>query len=65
MRQSTNAGDIEQIIDTVLQNNADKVAAFKKGRKGLHGFFVGSVMKQLKTADPAMVNKILTEKLNR
>jgi len=63
LRQSSNTGEIEQIINTVLQNNADKVAAFKKGRKGLHGFFVGLVMKQMKTANPAMVNKILTEKL--
>ncbi len=65
LRQSSNAGDIEQIIDTVLQDNPDKVAAFKKGRKGLHGFFVGSVMKKMKTANPALVNKLLTEKLNQ
>ena len=65
LRQSSNAGDIEQIIDTVLQSNPEKVAAFKKGRKGLQGFFVGSVMKKMKTADPALVNKLLTEKLNQ
>lgn len=64
LRQSTNTNEIEQIIDTVLNNNTDKVAAFKKGRKGLLGFFVGAVMKQMKAADPALVNKILTDKLN-
>jgi len=64
LRQSSNADEIEQIINSVLESNTDKVAAFKKGRKGLLGFFVGSVMKQMKAADPALVNKILTDKLN-
>lgn len=57
-------GNINAVIEQVLNEMSDKVTAYKKGRKGLLGLFVGSVMKQTKTADPKLVNKILLEKLN-
>jgi len=57
-------GNIIAVIDKVLTEMSDKVIAYKNGRKGLLGLFVGSVMKQIKTADPKLVNKILLEKLN-
>jgi len=63
LRQSSNANDIEAVIEQVITNAPEKVTAYKKGRKGLLGFFVGSVMKEMRTADPAIVNKLLIEKL--
>jgi aspartyl-tRNA(Asn)/glutamyl-tRNA(Gln) amidotransferase subunit B len=51
-------------VDEVLANNQVKVEEFKKGKKGLMGMFVGEVMKKSAgSADPKLVNKILTEKL--
>jgi aspartyl-tRNA(Asn)/glutamyl-tRNA(Gln) amidotransferase subunit B len=63
--QQKNTGALGEWADEVIAQNAQKVAEFKKGKKGLMGFFVGEVMKKSKgSADPKMVNEILTEKLN-
>jgi aspartyl-tRNA(Asn)/glutamyl-tRNA(Gln) amidotransferase subunit B len=44
----------------------DKVAEYRKGKKGLIGLFVGEVKKVSKgKADPKLTNDILIEKLNR
>lgn len=62
--QSSNSNELEQWIDTVLQNMPDKVAEYKKGKKGLIGLFVGEVKKLSKgKADPKIVTEILTQKL--
>ena len=62
--QQSDANAIEPIIDAVLAKMADKVSAYKKGKKGLLSLFVGEVMKQSKgKADPKLVNKLLLEKL--
>ena len=53
-----------QIIDEIIANNPDQVEQFKAGKGKVMGFFVGQVMKASKgKADPAQVNKILSEKL--
>ncbi len=63
-RQVTDTGAIEAVIDGVLAANPDNVAAYKAGKVNLMGWFVGQVMKQSKgTANPAMVNQILKQKL--
>jgi aspartyl-tRNA(Asn)/glutamyl-tRNA(Gln) amidotransferase subunit B len=47
-----------------LEKQADKVTAYKKGKKGLLALFVGEVMKQAKgKADPKLVNDLLLERL--
>jgi aspartyl-tRNA(Asn)/glutamyl-tRNA(Gln) amidotransferase subunit B len=50
---------IEEILKKMLEENPDKVEAYRNGKKGLLGFFVGGVMKQTKgKADPKVVNEI-------
>ncbi len=54
---------IVKVIEEVLKNNADKVLEYKSGKDKLFGFFVGQAMKNLKGANPSVVNAILKEKL--
>ncbi|GAA8904583.1 Asp-tRNA(Asn)/Glu-tRNA(Gln) amidotransferase subunit GatB [Helicobacter pylori] len=55
---------IVKVIEEVLKNNADKVLEYKSGKEKLFGFFVGQAMKNLKGANPSVVNAILKEKLD-
>ncbi|WRA75749.1 Asp-tRNA(Asn)/Glu-tRNA(Gln) amidotransferase subunit GatB [Helicobacter pylori] len=55
---------IVKVIEEVLKNNADKVLEYKSGKDKLFGFFVGQAMKNLKGANPSVVNAILKEKLD-
>jgi len=62
--QDADEDTIGQIADAVLLKLADKVAEYKKGKKGLLSLFVGEVMKQSKgKADPKKTNAVLLEKL--
>ncbi len=54
---------IVKVIEEVLKNNADKVLEYRNGKDKLFGFFVGQAMKNLKGANPSVVNAILKEKL--
>ncbi len=64
LKQLSDDSAIEAMVDEVLSNNADKVEEYKSGKEKLFGFFVGQVMKASKgSANPAVVNKILKEKL--
>ncbi|NHA70523.1 Asp-tRNA(Asn)/Glu-tRNA(Gln) amidotransferase subunit GatB [Helicobacter pylori] len=54
---------IVKVIEEVLKSNADKVLEYKSGKDKLFGFFVGQAMKNLKGANPSVVNTILKEKL--
>ncbi|GAA7094787.1 Asp-tRNA(Asn)/Glu-tRNA(Gln) amidotransferase subunit GatB [Helicobacter pylori] len=55
---------IVKAIEEMLKNNADKVLEYKSGKDKLFGFFVGQAMKNLKGANPSVVNAILKEKLD-
>ena len=64
MKQMTDTAAIEGIIDEVITANPSQVAQYKSGKVGLLGFFVGNVMKKTGgTANPAVVNEILRNKL--
>lgn len=64
LKQVTDTSAIEAIIDAVLEANPDNVASYKAGKVNLMGWFVGQVMKQSQgKANPAMVNKLLKDKL--
>ncbi|WP_198988193.1 Asp-tRNA(Asn)/Glu-tRNA(Gln) amidotransferase subunit GatB [Helicobacter pylori] len=54
---------IVKVVEEVLKSNADKVLEYKSGKDKLFGFFVGQAMKNLKGANPSVVNAILKEKL--
>ena len=65
LKQVTDTGAIESIIDEVIANNPDNVAAYRGGKDKLFGFFVGQVMKASQgKANPAMVNELLKNKLS-
>lgn len=64
LKQVSDEGAIEKIIDEVINSNQDKVSEYKSGKDKLFGFFVGQVMKASKgQANPQLVNKILKTKL--
>jgi aspartyl-tRNA(Asn)/glutamyl-tRNA(Gln) amidotransferase subunit B len=65
LKQVTDTGAIEAIIDDVIAENPDNVAAYRGGKDKLFGFFVGQVMKKSQgKANPAMVNDLLKTKLS-
>jgi aspartyl-tRNA(Asn)/glutamyl-tRNA(Gln) amidotransferase subunit B len=64
LKQVTDMGAIEKIIDEVLAANQDKVAEYKSGKDKLFAFFVGQVMKaSAGKANPAALNELLKKKL--
>jgi aspartyl-tRNA(Asn)/glutamyl-tRNA(Gln) amidotransferase subunit B len=65
LKQLSDSGAIEALIDTVIDGNMDKVEEYRGGKHKLFGFFVGQVMKQSGgQANPGMVNQILKAKLD-
>lgn len=65
LKQITDTGAIEAIIDEVIAKNQDKVDQYRSGKDKLFGFFVGQVMKATQgKANPAAVNQLLKPKLD-
>ncbi len=53
------------IVEQVIADNPDEVRRYREGKKGLFGWFVGQVMKATRgKANPAVVRKLLEERLN-
>ncbi len=66
LKQVTDTGAIEALVEEVIASNQDNVAAYKNGKTNLAGWFVGQVIKQSQgKANPAMVNKLVREKLEQ
>ena len=64
LRQITDTGAIEKIVDEVIAENPDNVAAYRGGKDKLFGFFVGQVMKKSAgKANPDLINELLKKKL--
>jgi len=64
LKQITDTGAIEAIIDEIIAKNPQQVAQYKSGKDKVFGFFVGQVMKQSKgKANPQQVNALLKDKL--
>ncbi len=64
LKQVSDAGAIEKIVDEIMAANADKVAEYRSGKDKLFGFFVGLAMKASKgQANPAQLNEVLKKKL--
>jgi len=65
LKQMTDVGVIEDIIDGIISNNSEQVEQFKAGNTKLLGYFVGQVMKATQgKANPKQVNQILNDKLS-
>jgi aspartyl-tRNA(Asn)/glutamyl-tRNA(Gln) amidotransferase subunit B len=66
LRQISDAGAIEALVDKVIADNASIVAEFRAGREKAFNALVGQVMKASKgRANPAQVNAILRDRLTR
>ncbi len=64
LKQVTDTSAIEAIVDTVIANNPDNLAAYRNGKVNLRGWFVGQVIKESKgKANPQIVNELLSKKL--
>lgn len=64
MKQVSDTGAIEAVVDGVLAAFPDKVEQYQGGKKGLLGFFVGQCMKEMKgQGNPKVINQMLTQKL--
>jgi aspartyl-tRNA(Asn)/glutamyl-tRNA(Gln) amidotransferase subunit B len=64
LKQITDSGAIESVIDAVIAANPKQLADYRSGKDKLFGFFVGQVMKATEgKANPAQLNALLKAKL--
>jgi aspartyl-tRNA(Asn)/glutamyl-tRNA(Gln) amidotransferase subunit B len=64
LKQVSDVGALEAMVDEIIAANAGKVAEYRSGKDKLFGFFVGLAMKASKgKANPAQMNEILKKKL--
>jgi len=64
LRQISDVGAIELVVDRLLADNPDKVRAFRGGKTALAGFFVGAVMRETEgRANPHLVQDLVARKL--
>ncbi len=64
LKQVSDGGTIEKIIDEVMARNQQQVSQYRSGKEQVFGFFVGQVMKASGgKANPAKVNELLKRKL--
>jgi aspartyl-tRNA(Asn)/glutamyl-tRNA(Gln) amidotransferase subunit B len=60
--QNSYTNELETLVNEVVASMPDKVDAYRKGKKGLLGLFVGEIMKKSNgTADPKLVNQLLAK----
>jgi aspartyl-tRNA(Asn)/glutamyl-tRNA(Gln) amidotransferase subunit B len=60
----SDADELAPLVDRILEANPGQVDAYRGGKEGLLGFFVGQVMKETQgKADPKAVNELLRERL--
>ncbi|NKB33940.1 MAG: Asp-tRNA(Asn)/Glu-tRNA(Gln) amidotransferase subunit GatB [Pseudomonadales bacterium] len=63
LKQVTDTGEIEKLVDEVISNNPDQVQQLKDGKEQVLGFLVGQAMKLSQgKANPGQVNQLLREK---
>ena len=64
MKQTTDTSAIEAMVDELMAANPDKVEAYRNGKKGLQGFFMGQIMKQMQgQGNPKVISQIVARKL--
>jgi aspartyl-tRNA(Asn)/glutamyl-tRNA(Gln) amidotransferase subunit B len=63
--QVSDRSAIEPLVDTVIDENSDKVKTYLGGKDGLLGFFIGQVMQRFDgSPNPELVRSLLREKLD-
>jgi aspartyl-tRNA(Asn)/glutamyl-tRNA(Gln) amidotransferase subunit B len=64
LRQVSDTGTLEAMVDKVIADNPKQFEQFRGGKETVLTFFVGQIMKQSRgTANPAVVNELLKKKL--
>ena len=64
MKQVSDTGAIEAVVDEVIAANPDEVARYKDGNTKVIGFFVGQCMKKMRgQGNPKVINQLLAKKL--
>lgn len=64
--QDNDESELQKIVDEVLKSMPDKVKAYKNGKKGLTGLFMGEVMKKSRgKANPQIATKLIQETLSK
>ena len=64
LQQISDEDQLTTIVHRVLESNPEKVEAYRAGKEGLLGFFMGQVMKETSgQANPEMVSQMLENKL--
>ena len=65
LKQVTDAGAIEALVDAAIAGNPEQVAQYRAGKQKVLGYFVGQVMKASQgKANPGQVNELLKKKLS-
>ena len=65
LKQITDTGEIERMIDEVVDANPGQVEQYRAGKDKVLGWFVGQVMKASRgKANPEQVNQLLRQKLD-
>ncbi len=65
LKQVTDTGAIEKLIDEIIANNPEQVADYRSGKDKLFGYFVGQAMKLSGgKLNPAQLNETLKRKLS-
>ena len=60
----TDTAAIEALVESLMEANPDKVEAYRGGKKGLQGFFMGQVMREMGgQGNPKVISEIVTAKL--
>ena len=60
----SDTAELEPLIERILAANPGQVAAYRSGKEGLLGFFVGQAMKETGgKANPKVLNELIREKL--
>lgn len=66
LAQVSDAGELEAVVNGIIEANPGNVSAYRDGKTGLLGWFVGQVMKATKgAANPKLVNEILKKALEQ
>lgn len=64
LEQISSTDQLEEIVVSVVRDHPDKVEAYRGGKAGLMGFFVGQVMRRTEgRANPQIVNQLLQREL--
>jgi glutaminyl-tRNA synthetase len=66
LRQMSDESEIKPLVVRLIAGNRDKARAYREGKTGLSGFFVGQVMRETDgRANPQLVKEIVEQELGR